>query len=277
MSQPNQHQRRTKKQAEGGNFPGQHLMHNKRLIQKLVKMSGVNRQDRVLEIGAGAGALTLPLSEQAGKVWAVENDPVLAEKLHKKVGQKSNIQIIQRDFLQMNLPRRPFCVVANIPYSITTPILGKLFDQPTLPVQRAVLVVERGAAKRFTADPITNPRILKWRMWFEVKMKGRIEPGNFSPPPRVDSAILTFWRKEKPLVPLRHHARFMRLARVGLKFPQSSVFEALRGVFTPPQLKHLMKNLGVDREEPIAFLTEEQWGVVFHTMFQYVEPYRWPK
>ncbi|GGA43115.1 ribosomal RNA small subunit methyltransferase A [Kroppenstedtia guangzhouensis] len=273
------YRRHPKKQRhkEGANFPGQHLMHNKGLIKELIKISGVNRRDLVLEIGAGTGNLTLPLAEKSKKVLAVENDPVFAEKLQRKIKLDSNIEVIQRNFLQMNLPRVPFSVVANIPYSITTPILGKLFDQPGLPIRRAVLVVEKGAAKRFTADPITNPRILKWRMWFEMKMGRTIPPRNFSPPPRVDSAILILQRKDQPVVALHHHSRFMALATYGLKSPHLSVPLALKGVFTPPQLKHLLRHLKMDRDTPICSLTEDQWGVVFNTMIQVVPPFRWPK
>ncbi|MFD1394536.1 23S ribosomal RNA methyltransferase Erm [Kroppenstedtia eburnea] len=277
MQKQNRRHQRVQKHREGANFPGQHLMHNKGLIKELVKISEVNRQDLVLEIGAGTGNLTMPLAEKSKKVLAVENDPVFAERLQRKIESVSNIEVIQQDFLQMNLPRVPFSVVANIPYSITTPILGKLFDRPTVPIRRAVLVMEKGAAKRFTADPITNPRILKWRMWFEMKMGRTIPPHHFSPPPRVDSAILTLWRRDQPMVALRHHSRFMALATFGLKSPQLPVSLALKGVFTPPQLKRLLRSLMMDRDAPICSLTEEQWGLVFHTMMQVVQPFRQPR
>ncbi|MFD1428371.1 23S ribosomal RNA methyltransferase Erm [Kroppenstedtia sanguinis] len=270
-------QQQVQKKKKGSNFPGQHLMHNKGLIQELVKRSKVNRQDLVLEIGAGTGNLTLPLAEKSMKVLAVENDPVFAERLQRKIQSVSNIQMIQQDFLQIHLPRVPFSVVANIPYSITTPILGKLFDRPTVPIQRGVLVMEKGAAKRFTAYPITNPRILKWRIWFKVKMGRTIPPHYFSPPPRVDSAILTLWRRDQPRVAPRHHSRFMALATWGLKSPQLPVSLALKGIFTPPQLKQLLRQLKMEREAPICYLREEQWAWVFQTMMQVVPPYRWPR
>lgn len=277
MHKQNKRHRRVRKFKNGTNFPGQHFMHNKRLVKDLVNLAEIKPQELVIEIGAGTGALTLPLAEKAGKVLAVENDPILAQKLQSKIAERPNVKLIQKDFLQVNLPRSPFCVVANIPYSITTPILGKLLDQPAVPLQRAVFVVEKGAAKRFTTSPVTNPRILKWRMWFHMEMGRTISPRHFSPPPRVDSAVLTVWRKRNFAVSLHHHARFKALAAHSLKYPQLPVDEALKDVFTPPQMKRLAHNLKIDRNAPICSLTEIQWGVVFNTMIQYVKPYRWPK
>lgn len=143
----------------GSNFPGQHLIHSLRLAQSLVEMAGVESNDLVLDIGAGKGALTLPLAQKAGRVLAIENDPQFVQKLRDKLDNKSHVTIIERDILQVNLPRKPFCVVASIPYSITTPILGKMMDQPATPLKKALLVIEKGAAKRFTANPTTNTRI----------------------------------------------------------------------------------------------------------------------
>lgn len=272
-------QRRIGKFQEGTNFPGQHLMHNKRLAKELVGLARIQPDEIVVDIGAGTGVLTLPLAEAAKRVLAVENDPKLAEKLTQKIKQesKANITIIQRDILQVHLPRTPYCVVANIPYSITTPILGMLLDQPTQPFQRAVFVVEKGAAKRFTTVPITNPRILKWRIWFEIKIGRTIPPDQFSPPPRVDSAVMTVDRIKQPPVSLRHHSRFMALATHALKHPHSPLSTALREVFTAPQINHLAKGLSLNRDTPIGSLREDQWGTVFHTMLQYVDPARWPR
>lgn len=262
---------------EGSNFPGQHLMHSKRLTQSLVEMAGVESNELVLDIGAGKGALTLPLAKRAGKVWAIENDPQFVEKLREKFGKAKNVTIIAKDFLQVNLPRKPFCVVASIPYSITTPILGKLMDQPTIPVKKALLVIEKGAAKRFTANPVIRPRILTWRMYFNLKMGQTLPPHHFSPPPRVDSAVLFIKKKTKPLIPDWCHALFLSLASYGLKRAEWPMDQVLKGVFTGPQITRLVKELGVTRDCPIGWLREEQWATVFHSMIRYVLPYRWPK
>ncbi|QKG84419.1 23S ribosomal RNA methyltransferase Erm [Kroppenstedtia pulmonis] len=277
MKSQNKRHRKVQKYIDGPNHSGQHLLHNKGLIHDLVKMAKVTDKDLVIEIGAGTGFLTLPLAKKSGKVIAVENDPAFVQKLLKKMEQEENIRVVQRDFLQFQLPKTPFCVVSNIPYSITTPIMKKLLSQPTIPLQRAVIVMEYGAAKRFTANPITNPYILKWRMWFEFQLGRSISRKNFSPPPNVDSAVLSIQRKDNPSVSLKHHSLFTALAEFGLKYPQLAINKVLKGVFTPPQIKRLVQATGLDQDAPICSLSEYQWGIVFNTMMQHVPPFRWPK
>jgi 23S rRNA (adenine-N6)-dimethyltransferase len=269
--------RRIRQFRSGTNFSGQHLLHSKKLARSLVKLAHLQSNECVIDIGAGTGALTLPLAAVAGRVLAVENDPTLVKTLDEKTKDNPHVTILQGDFLRIPLPRTPFCVVAGIPYSITTAIMGRLLNNPTLPLQRAVIVMEKGAAKRFTATPITDPRIATWRMWFDFRRERTIPPHQFSPPPKVDSAVLLLKRKPNPPVPVRYHRPLKTLLTQGLRVPQAPISDALRGIFTPPQLKHLVRNLGVDRETAIATLDEKQWGIVFQTLFQYGDPVRWPR
>ncbi|CAG7646846.1 ribosomal RNA small subunit methyltransferase A [Paenibacillus allorhizosphaerae] len=259
------------------NFSAQHLLINKRLIHDLIDLANIMPCDTVLDIGAGAGAITFPLAEKAATVLAIENDPVYVTKLASKLREGTNIRIKPVDFLRLDLPGKPFSVVSNIPYSITTPILGKLLDQPTVPLQRAVLVIEHGAAKRFTASPITDPRILKWRMWFDIRIVCTVSPDHFSPRPRVNSAVVAISRKKNPAVPPQHHAKFAALAAYGLSRPQLPFFAALADIFSAPQMARLVKALGIERTQPIGALREQQWGTLLLAMLQHVEPHRWPK
>ncbi|OYD08207.1 rRNA adenine methyltransferase [Paludifilum halophilum] len=252
-------------------------MHNKRMIHDLIRMAELHSDDLVVEIGAGTGLLTIPMAEKAGKVLAVEKDPFLIQKMQKKIRKGCNIRVIQQDFLRINLPKRPFCVVANIPYSITTPILKKLLDRPSTPVQKAVLVMEKGAAKRFTANPVRNPHILKWRIWFDIQMGRTIPPHCFSPPPRIDSAVLLVRKKEQPGIPPCHHARLMALAATGLKNPGLPLSRVFKGIFTSSQITRLARDLDIDRDMPVQFLNEQQWEHLFRIMMKYVPPFRWPK
>ena len=259
------------------NFPGQHLMKSKRLAVSIVEMSGIGPDDWVVEVGAGKGALTVPLAQKANKVMAVENDLKFVKILRSKLEQQRNVMVIGKDFLEVNLPKKPFSVVSNIPYSITTPIMGKLMDRPDSPFQKGLLVMEKGAAKRFTTHPSSNPRILTWRMYFDLKMGRTIARYHFSPPPKVDSAVLFIKRKEKPLIPIRSRSFFFSLASYALKNPDLPVSEAFKGIFTSPQITHLTKALGIDRNTLVSRLSDFKWATVFHTMVRYVPSYRWPK
>lgn len=259
------------------NFPGQHLMKSKRLAESIVEMSGIGPDDQVVEIGAGIGALTVHLAQKAKKVMAIENDLQFVKILRKQLDQQKNVTVIGKDVLEVNLPNKPFSVVSNIPYSITTPILGKLMDQPEKPFQKGLLVMEKGAAKRFTTHPSSNPRILTWRMYFDLKMGRTIACYHFSPPPKVDSAVLFINRKEKYLIPIRSRSLFFALASYALKNPDWPMDEVFKGIFTSPQITHLAKTLRIDRNTPVSRLSDWKWATVFHTMVKFAPSYRWPK
>lgn len=271
--------KRNSKRTETPNFSGQHLLINKGLIKQLVELADIQSSDLVLDIGAGQGAMTLPLAKKAAHVIAIEYDSAFVQKLIIKAREKNNIKIKQIDFLKYDLPKKPFNVVSNIPYSITTPIFAKMFDHPvTVPLQRAVFLIEKGAAIRFTAkNPITDPRILKWRMWFDFQLVRTVSPDHFSPPPRIDSAVLTVCRRKNPEVPVHHHRGFMALAKHGLRYAYSPIYVAFAGVFTPPQITRLVRMLGVQQTQPVCSLNEQQWGRLYLTMLQHVPSFRWPK
>ncbi|MCF7619305.1 23S ribosomal RNA methyltransferase Erm [Bacillus sonorensis] len=261
--------------ANPPNFSGQHLIHNKGLLKDIVNIAHISESDLVLELGAGKGAITNVLSSRARKVLAVENDQKFIKKL-KQLEMKNTV-IIEQDILKISLPREHFLVVSNIPYAITTPIMKMLLNNPSSGFQRGVIVMEKGAAKRFTSNFVKDPYIIAWKMWFDIRYVKGITRKNFSPPPKVDSAMITINRKADPIVPISDSLIFWGLADYVLKNPQISIDLALRGVFTPPQIKHLKRNLRIKDEDPVATLSEQQWGFIFETMLKHVPKFRWPK
>ncbi len=277
MSKQDKGHRKIRKWKSGPNFSGQHLMHNKRIINEVIRLSGMDKKKTVIDLGAGKGAFTFHLAEKAARVLAVENDPALIKILEKRAENYSNIIVIDKDIRQWNAPNTPFYVVSSIPYSITTTIMDQLLSKPTNGLQGGIIIMEEGAAKRFSANPIIDPRILGWRMWFDIRIVKYISRVNFSPPPKVDSAAIRINRREYSKISAQHYTEFMGLAEYGLKQPKLSVYEVLRGIFTNPQIKLLLKNLGVQRDISICMLNIDQWEIVFQTMLQYVESYRWPK
>ncbi|CAH0120217.1 rRNA adenine N-6-methyltransferase [Paenibacillus sp. CECT 9249] len=263
--------------GEPPNFSGQHLMHNKKLIHEIVDRANISIEDTVLELGAGKGALTTVLNQRAGKVLAVEYDAKFVDILKRKTAQHPNTIIIHQDMMKIRLPKEKFVVVSNIPYAITTPIMKKLLNHPSSSFQRGVIVMEKGAARRFTQNFIKNAYVLVWRMRFDIRLVKTISRDHFSPPPKVDSAMVTITRKKEAVIASKDCIAFAGLAEYALKEPQSPIDLALRGIFTPPQMKHLRRNLKMNHEQLIGTLNEKQWGTVFQTMVQMVPRHYWPR
>lgn len=259
------------------NFPSQHLLIHKPLIHEMIRLAHITPMDTVMDIGAGKGAITLPLAEKAGRVLAVENDPAYAEKLTRKVKDMPNVRVKQADILQADLPKMPFSVVSNIPFSITTAILEKLLNHPGVPLKCAVLIIEKGAARRFASVPVTDPRILKWRMWFDFQVVRTVSPEFFYPRPRIDSAVMIIRKRKNPEIPPAEHAKFAALAFQALRQPQMPLSGALGDIFTPVQITRLAALLNHNRDAPIGILNEQQWGTVFRSMIRHAPSYRWPR
>lgn len=277
MHRHDKNHRTIRKCLPGPNFSAQHLLHNPQTIRRLIETASLRPTDTVLDIGAGKGALTFPIAEQAGRVLAVEADAAFAEALRAKAQGHPRIAVIQGDIRDIRLPAKPFCVVANIPFSITTAILDRLLGAESQAFQQGALILEKGAARRFTASMTTDPRLLTWRMHFTFELRTVVPRAHFAPPPRVDAAIVRIARRDRPLVPSREGQRFAAFARYVLHEPRLPAAEALKDIFTPAQLRPTLKLAKAERDQPVASLSLEQWAALFLAMLRHAAPYRWPR
>ena len=172
----------------------------------------------MLEIGAGAGLLTEALAGRAGRVVAVELDPLLAGRLVERFGGAENVFVVQGDVLRFPLPAEPFRVVANVPFNRTTAILRRLLDRPATAFRKADLVVQYEVARKRARDRGTLLGV-SWAPWFEFSLGARVPAEAFRPVPRVDAAVLRIRRRPKPLLPPETHGAFASFVRA--RFPRA--------------------------------------------------------
>lgn len=157
---------------------------------RLVAEAGVGPGDLVVDVGAGLGALTVPLLDAGARVVAVEAHPERSAALRRLVG--SDAVVVRADAADLRLPRRPFHVVANPPFSVTTPLLRRLL-QPGSRLLSAHLVLQDQAASRWA-----GPGAPGWRRWatsFEVALGPRVPRQAFRPPPAVPARLLVVHRR----------------------------------------------------------------------------------
>jgi len=261
------------------NFTGQHVLHSPKTIQQLLNLANLRAEDKVLEIGPGKGSLTFAMAEQVTAVIAVEVDPAFVQLLKSKKAERGyhNIQVVQQDIRAYSLPKNQFCVVANIPFAITTPILAKLLGVEGKMLQKAALIVERGAAVRFTKPFTFDARLLTWRMFFSFKLEAVVPRSHFAPPPKVDGAIMTIQRRSSSLINGQEAGGFTAFAAYVLREPNAAAADVLRAIFTAALLKKVLVEGGISREQLVKETTEKQWASVFRAMRQHVISSRWPK
>ena len=195
---------------------GQNFIYDEDLLRALVDASGVTKEDDVLEIGPGAGSLTKPLCAVAHHVLSLELDERLIPLLGAFMEGTDNFTLIQGDVMTANLPeltaglRSPFCVVANIPYYITTPLLTLLLKSE-LPIRLMALMVQREVADKLLAKPGEEgwgPLSIRAQFCCEPRLAMEVPASCFTPAPKVDSAFVVLPRREKPAVSVRSEADF---------------------------------------------------------------------
>ncbi|MGV9710761.1 16S rRNA (adenine(1518)-N(6)/adenine(1519)-N(6))-dimethyltransferase RsmA [Gordonia sp. NPDC003424] len=179
---------------------GQNFVHDANTVRRIVAESGVGRDDVVLEVGPGLGSLTLALLAVAGRVIAVEIDPVLAGRLPTTIAehapaQADSFEVITADAMSVSaadLPVAPTALVANLPYNVAVPVLLHLLSE--LPsIATALVMVQAEVADRLAAGPGSRtygvPSV-KARYFGSVKRAGAVGRNVFWPEPKVESGLV---------------------------------------------------------------------------------------
>ena len=179
---------------------GQNFLTDETLLSAIVADSGVTKDDAVLEIGAGAGALTIPLAAAANSVVSYEIDFKLKEILAAKLRGLDNVEVVFGDFLKRkeDLVRAPYQVVANLPYYITTPILFDLIESDNRP-ESITVMVQKEVAERLTAPAGASEYgavTAAVRLYGEAQIMRIVPAEKFTPRPKVDSAVIRIDRTD---------------------------------------------------------------------------------
>ncbi len=181
---------------------GQNFLVDGGAARRIVEALGDIKNSVVLEIGPGRGALTKMLAGHAGHLVAIELDRELARSLQRDFAGRTNVRIVEGDFLKLSIPEliRPVSepastrvrVVGNIPYYITSDILLRLFAQHKY-VETIVLMVQKEVADRLVAEPHTRDYGLLTvtaQLFTDVERLFTLAPGAFAPRPQVHSSVL---------------------------------------------------------------------------------------
>jgi 16S rRNA (adenine1518-N6/adenine1519-N6)-dimethyltransferase len=211
---------------------GQHFLFDPNILSRIVDCSGVTEEDTVVEIGPGLGRMTGILSERAKKVIAIEFDKRLIGRLQKELAERKNVEIIQADALKFPYQdiKGDFRVVANIPYYITTPIIFKLLEYKDK-MPSMTLLVQKEVAKRITALPGSRDYgvlSITTQLYTEPEIKFTVSRRAFSPPPKVDSAVLHFKVSQKPRFRIKAEELFLDIVRTAFSRRRKTIMAGLR-------------------------------------------------
>jgi 23S rRNA (adenine-N6)-dimethyltransferase len=214
----------------------------------------VSAGDLVFDLGAGAGALTAPLVLLGARVVAVERDAALVERIARRFAGTPAVRVIRADVRTIALPRRPFHVVASLPFATTAAVVRRLVEPAGTALVAAELVVQREAAHRLAAYA-KDPAGAWWGARFTVSVGRSLGPGCFQPPPSVAAAVLRIRRVRLPKAADAALARVLRECAQGLHRPARTALSRWLG---PGQLRAL----GIDPRSPVGQIAPPSWRAI---------------
>ena len=264
---------------------GQHFLNDPSVAARIVEALGDLSQSTVLEIGPGRGALTSMLGRRARRVIAVEADRVLAAQLRMKFTLVPNLEIIEGDILAVDIdslfgPKpgtaRPGMeqapdrvrVAGNLPYFITSDILLRLFEYRKY-FESIVLMVQKEVADRLAAQPGTKDYGLLTataQLYSRVEKLFVVPPESFSPPPKVQSAVVRLEMAPRLETLGVNEAEFMRFLKLSFAQKRKTLSNNLKVQYAAGDISGAMKRAKVPPSIRAEALSLEQTAAVFREL-----------
>jgi len=243
---------------------GQNFLCDENIIQNIVDLCEINREDMVLEVGPGLGSLSFPLSLKTDNLGCVEIDKGLAERLKENI---TNATIFHQDFLKFERPENIHIdvVVSNIPYYIMTDIMKKLFGEYS-DARKMVFMVEDEAIARIDCKPGSKqygPLAILCSLYGDYKYEFKVPSTAFIPQPRTTSAVISFTRKESAdkLTP-----EFVKFLNSCFLMRRKMLKKNLLVFARPEAVENAFNILGLDENIRAESLTPEQFEALFSAL-----------
>jgi 16S rRNA (adenine1518-N6/adenine1519-N6)-dimethyltransferase len=264
---------------------GQHFLVDEKVLEIILDAAALTPADTVIEVGPGLGIMTAELARRAGWVIAIELDNRLADIL-KQTLPRDNVVIINRDvlgtdpaaLLQEGPPRlpeaiKPYKVVANLPYYITSPVLRHFLEAPVKP-EIMVVMVQREVAEAIVAGPGQRSVLsIGVQFYGKPEIVARVPAASFYPAPEVDSAVVKIDVYAHPPVDVTDEAGFFKLVRAGFTAARKQAANSLaQGLgLDKAEVLELLQKAGIDPTRRTETFNLEEWATLWRIFIQAVK------
>lgn len=253
---------------------GQNFLINTNILERIIEVSQVTKEDFVLEIGPGIGTMTQYLCEAARQVAAVEIDANLIPILQDTLADYSNVEIMNADILKVDIAKLareknhgdPIKVIANLPYYITTPIVMGLFESH-VPIDSITIMVQKEVADRMQVGPGTKDYgalSLAVQYYAKPEIMVTVPPSCFMPQPKVGSAVIRLTRHAQPPVQVENEKLMFRIIRASFNQRRKTLANSLNNFpeinLSKEQIQRCILALGVPVTVRGEALTLEQFA-----------------
>lgn len=240
---------------------GQNFVVDPNTVERIARLAEVGPGDRVLEVGAGVGSLTLALVDTGAEVTAVEVDRHLVPVL-REVAEPAGARVVEGDATTMDWDRllgtdARWTLVANLPYNLATAIVLEVLDHASQ-VERLLVMVQKEVGERLAAGPGSRTfgiPSLRVAYWATAELAGTVPRTVFHPRPKVDSVLVRVERRPEPAV-VGEREQIFRLVKAGFGQRRKMLRRALAGLVGP----QAFAEAGVDPEARAEQLDLESWA-----------------
>ncbi len=239
---------------------GQNWLVDRRFPAEMAAILRHAPPQEVLELGAGNGAITRALVAAGFRVTALEIDPRCAARLKRMfAGQAA---IVEADMLRFDFGARPHHVVANVPFSVTTPLLRRLVGQEHW--DTALLVLQWEVARKRAGVGGTTMFTASWWPWYEFSLCRRVPAAAFAPRPSVDGGILLVRRRTVPLVPASERGSYQDLVRLAFTGSGRGLPGILRSHLPERAFRDWMAAEAIGQRALPRDISAAQWASLHH-------------
>lgn len=250
---------------------GQNFLINGDALDRIVATAQLEPGESALEIGPGLGALTVRLLEATPSVVSIEKDRDLAKFLRRKL---SKLTLIEGDALDvewesLGLPETGVKIVANLPYSISKPILRKFLEDWRPHLTSATVLVQREVADRLVSAPGTRdygPMSVMATLYSNARKVFDIAPGSFLPPPNVVSTVVHLEMRAEPAITLSNEKYFWTLVRAAFGQRRKTLGNTLKVLAPRETLTHAFEATQIDPTRRGETLSLEEFGKLSDTL-----------
>lgn len=257
---------------------GQNFLIDENVIDTIANASQISKEDLVIEIGPGLGALTEKLLKKAGKVIAIELDERMINILKDRFFIYENFEIINEDVLKVDIENlikenkeklnlKNAKIVANLPYYITTPIIMKLLEEK-LDIESITVMIQKEVADRLTAIPgQKDSGAITYTVYYYATSEEVLTVPNYSfiPEPEVESEVIKLSLRKEPVIKVKDEEKFFKLIKAAFMQRRKTFLNAIGNSglnVTKQEIEEILNQLNIDTKIRGEALTMEQFSQI---------------
>lgn len=248
---------------------GQNFLVDADALDRIAQVANLQKSDSILEVGPGLGALTVRLKRDGGPVTAIEKDRAFAAFIRNKL-RGDGFRLVEGDALDVSwqdvgLPETGVKLVANLPYSISKPMLRRILEDWRPHFTTATVLVQREVADRLVGPPGSReygPMSIMAGLYAKVHKAFDIQPDAFLPPPAVVSTVVHIEMLPEPSLALKNEDFFWRVVRAAFAQRRKTLGNTMKAIAPKETMTAVFESLNIDPMRRGETLSIEEFGAL---------------